>query len=147
MYRNQWRLCLEVYKNTLIEHTNLTTSPGHLGVYKTWSLVCRCKNLLNPSAVTYRFCLYTLQRSHLSCVYTVHNTLTGYEAGHQVRTLHSSIYYSWMSPEWTTVCHPKHGLKKFQSSPVVWGRRRHALSLALCRRMFNEATPSSGKHQ
>ena len=44
------------------------------------------------------FCLNTLQLSHSYCVYTIHSTLTGCTAGHQVRALHSLIYYSLMSP-------------------------------------------------
>jgi len=119
MYRNEWHLCFEVYRSTLIEPTYLATPPVYLGIYKTWSLHCLRKHSLNPSAVTNCFCLDTLDCSHSWCVPAVPSTLTGYDAGHQVRALHSSIYYSWTSPEWTTVCHSTpHGLKKFHSS--VW---------------------------
>ena len=122
MHRNQWHLYFEVYRSTLIQHTYLATPRDHLGVYKTWSLVCLCKHLPNRLVVTNVFCLDTLGCSHSLCVYTVHSTLTGYDEVHQVRKLHSLIYYFWMSPEWTTVSHSTpHGLKKFQSSPVFWG--------------------------
>ena len=33
-HRNQWHLCLEVYRSTLIQHTYLATPPAHLGVCK-----------------------------------------------------------------------------------------------------------------
>ena len=132
----------------MIQHTYLATPPVYLGVCKTWSLLCPCKHSLNPSVVTNPFCLDTLECSHSWCVFTVHSTLTGHDASHQVRALHSLIYYSWMSLEWTTVGHSKpHGLKKSQISPVVWGsnsgRRRRTLSLARWRRMYDEVTLSS----
>jgi hypothetical protein len=62
------------------------------------------------------------------------------------------IYYSWMSLVWTTVGHSTpHGLKKSQSSPVVWGRhsgrRRRTLSLARWKRMCGGIVLSSVKHQ
>ena len=152
MHRNQWHLCMEVYRSTLIQHTYLATPPFHLGVYKTLSLVCLCKHLPNPLVVTNLFCLDKLECYHSWCVYTVHSTLTEYDAGHQIRTLNSLIYYFWLSQEWTTVSHSTpHGLKKFQPSPVVWGpysgRRGRTLPLARWSRMYDEATPSSGKHQ
>jgi len=152
MHRNQWHLCLGVYKNNFIQHTYHATPPIHFGVYNTLSLVCLCKQSLNPLAVTNRFCLDTLECCHSWFVYTVHSTLTKYGAGHQFRAIYSSIYYSWMSQEWTTLGHSTpHGLKKFQSSPVVWGphseRWRRTLSLAWWRGMYGEATPSPGKHQ
>ena len=119
MYRNQWNFCLEVYRSISIEHSYLANPPFQLGVYNTWSIVCPCKHLLNTSVVTNHFCLDTLECSHSWCVYTDNSKLTGYDVGHQVHVLHSSIHYSCMSPEWTTVCHsPPHGLKKFQSWPV-----------------------------
>jgi hypothetical protein len=151
MHRNQWHLCLEVYRSTFIQHTYLATPPVHLGACKTRSLVCLCKHLLNPSFWTNPFCLDTLKFSHSCCVCTFHSTLTGCDASHQVRALHSLIYYSWMSLEWTTVGRSKpHGLKNSQSSPVVWGphsgRRRRSLSLVRWRRLYDEVTLSSGKH-
>jgi len=152
MLRNKWHLCLEVYRSILIQHNYLATPPVDLGVCKTWSLVCLCKHSLNPSIVTNLFYLDTSECSHSWCICTVHSTLTGCDASHQVRALHSLIYYSFMSLEWTTVGHSTpHGLKKSQSSPVVWGshsgRRRRNLSPARWRRMYDEVILSSGKHQ
>jgi hypothetical protein len=148
---NQWHLCLEVYRSTLIQHTYLATPPVHLGVCKTWSLVCLCRHSLTPSVVTNPLCLDTLEWSDSWCVCTVHSTLTGCDASHQVRAFYSLIYYSWMSLEWTIVGHSTpHSLKKSQSSNVVWGRnlsrRRRTLSLARWR-MYDELTLSSGKHK
>ena len=61
---NQWHLCLEVYRSTFIHHTYFATSPVHFGFYKTWSLVCLYRHLLNPWVVTNLFCLDTPECSH-----------------------------------------------------------------------------------
>ena len=143
---------LDVYSSTFIHYIYLGTTPVHLRVCKTWPHPFLCKHLLNPSVLANPFYLNTLECSHTWCECTVHSTLTGCDAIHQVCALHSLIYYSWMSLEWTTVGHSKpHCLKKSKPSPVFWGRhlgrRRRTLSLVRWRRMYDEVTLSSGKHQ
>ena len=49
---NQWHLCLEVYRSTLIQHTYLATPPVQLGACKTWSLLCLCKHSLDALVET-----------------------------------------------------------------------------------------------
>ena len=81
------------------------------------------------------FCLITLECSHSWCVCTVHRTVTGCDASHQVREYHSLICYTWMSQESNVVGHSKpHVLKKSKTLSVFWvphsRRRRRTLSLA-----------------
>jgi len=85
-------------------------------------IVCLFMQAIVPSDVTEYFCSNTLEFSHSWCVYTVHNTLTVYDLGHEVCVGHSLICYTSMSPEWKTVRHStSSGPKMFHSSPVVWG--------------------------
>jgi len=44
MLRNQWHLCLEVYRSTLLQHTYFATPQVHIGSWKTWSLVSLCRH-------------------------------------------------------------------------------------------------------
>ena len=98
------------------------------------------------------FYLDALECSHSWCGYTVHITLTGYDASHQVRVLQPWEYHFWISPGWTTVCRlAPRGLKNFKSSPAVWGHRsgrwRRTLSLARWESRYGVETTTSGKHQ
>ena len=151
IHRNQWHLCLGVYSSTFIQNTSRHTIRSSWCLQKFFN--CLSTQALAKSISCDQSILLRYSRvSHSWCVYTVHSTLTGWAASHQVRAFHSLIYYSWMSLEWTTVNHSKpHGLKKTQSSPVVWGshwgRRRLSMSPARRRRMYDEVTPSSGKNQ
>ena len=49
--------------------------------------------LANSSSCDQSFCLDALEYSHSLCGYTVHSTLTGYDASHQVRGLHPWEYH------------------------------------------------------
>ena len=58
--------------------------------------------LTNSNSSGNLFYLEALECSQSWCGYTVHSTLTGYVAGHQVRAFHFWAYHFLMSPEWTT---------------------------------------------
>ena len=145
---------LEVYKRIFLVDNYSTTLPGHLAVCWIRSLVCLCKHLLIPLDMPNHFYLEVLERSYSWCGYTAHSTQTMYGTNHLVRALYLFVYYLWMSPEWTTVCHlTARDLKEFQSLLEVWGyhpsRGRPSLSPFRWGSRYAEVTskPTSGKHQ
>ena len=121
MRRNQWHLCLEVYRSTLIHHLFRHSTSS------SWSLqnLISCLStqaLVKSMTCDQSFCLDALECSHSWCAYTVHSTLTGYVASHQAVALHSWLYHFWMSQEWTTAFRlTLRDQKEFQSSLPVWG--------------------------
>ena len=128
-----------------------TTLADHLGDCWIWLLVCLCKYLLIPLDIPNIFYVEVPECSHSRCGYTAQSAQTVY---HLVRALHLLVYYLWMSPEWTTVCHlTAHNLKALQSSLEVWGyhqrRGRPSLSPLRWGSRYAEVTfkPTPGKHQ
>jgi len=152
MHRNQWHLCLEVYRSTLIQHNYLATPPVHLGVYKTWSLVCLGIALAKSISCDQSFLLrYTWVFSLVMPIY---------------RPQYIERVWCWSPSSCTSffdilllnLIRMNH-CRSFKTTwseevpyfPVVWGphsdRWRSTLSHARWRRMYDQATPPSGKTQ
>ena len=153
-YRNQCNLHLEAYKRIFLVNTYSSTLTCHLGVCWIWSLVCLSKHLLIPLDMPNLFCLEAFQCFDLWCGYAAHSAQTVYGANHLVLAIYLWVYYPWMSPEWTTVCHlTAHYLKELQSSLELWGyhpsRGKPSLFPSRCGSRYVEVTskPTSWKHQ
>jgi len=105
-----------------IQNTYCATLPVRLAVCWIWLLLYLYRNVLNPWDMINSFYLDTPECSQTWCGHTVQCTQTGYDASRQISTLHSWVYDSWRSPEWTTVCHLKlHNTKIFRSSLAMLG--------------------------
>ena len=108
--------------------------------------------LANSSSCDQSFYLDALEFWHSWCGCTVHSTLTGYDASHQVRALHPWEYHFWISPGWTTVSRLEpHDLMNFQSLLAVWGHHSgrwwRTLSLARWESRYCVVTTTSEKYQ